>query len=69
MTNSHVVHEAATIRLTFADGQSAAATLIGDDPDTDTAVLRTDAALLLPAAFGRSQTLKVGQLAIAVGNP
>jgi len=69
MTNSHVVHEAATIRLTFADGQHAAATLIGEDPDTDTAVLRTDAALLSPAALGRSQTLKVGQLAIAVGNP
>jgi S1-C subfamily serine protease len=69
MTNSHVVHGAGTIRLTFADGQSAAATLIGEDPDTDTAVLRTDAAVLLPAALGRSQTLKVGQLAIAVGNP
>jgi S1-C subfamily serine protease len=69
MTNSHVVHEAGAIRLTFADGQSAAATLIGEDPDTDTAILRTDAAVLSPAALGRSQTLKVGQLAIAVGNP
>ena len=69
MTNSHVVHEAGAIRLTFADGQHAAATLIGEDPDTDTAVLRTDAAVLSPAALGRSQILKVGQLAIAVGNP
>ena len=69
MTNSHVVHEAGNIRLTFADGQHAAATLIGEDPDTDTAVLRTDAAVSSPAALGRSQTLKVGQLAIAVGNP
>jgi S1-C subfamily serine protease len=69
MTNSHVVHEAGNIRLTFADGQHASATLIGEDPDTDTAVLRTDAAVLSPAALGRSQTLKVGQLAIAVGNP
>jgi len=69
MTNSHVVHGAGTIRLTLSDGQSASATLIGEDPDTDTAVLRTEAAVLSPAALGRSQTLKVGQLAIAVGNP
>ncbi len=69
MTNSHVVHDAGNIRLSFADGQRASASLIGDDPDTDTAVLRTDAPVLLPAALGKSQTLKVGQLAIAVGNP
>src|SRR5271168_2748464 len=69
MTNSHVVHDAGNIRLTFSDGQSAAAMLLGDDPDTDTAVLRTDAAILSPAVLGKSQTLKVGQLAIAVGNP
>jgi S1-C subfamily serine protease len=69
MTNSHVVHDAGNIRLTFANGQSAAAILVGDDPDTDTAVLHTDAAAMSPAALGRSQTLKVGQLAIAVGNP
>lgn len=69
ITNSHVVHDAGTIRLTFANGQGAAAMLVGDDPDTDTAVLRTDAAVLSPAVLGKSQTLKVGQLAIAVGNP
>jgi S1-C subfamily serine protease len=69
MTNSHVVHDAGNIRLTFADGQRAAAMLIGDDPDTDTAVLRTDAGVLSPASLGKSQDLKVGQLAIAVGNP
>ncbi len=69
MTNSHVVHGAANIHLTFADGQRVGATLVGEDPDTDTAVLRTDAAAWLPAALGSSRTLKVGQLAIAVGNP
>jgi len=55
--------------LTFADGHTASATLVGDDPDTDTAVLRTDTVLLSPAILGKSQSLKVGQLAIAVGNP
>jgi len=69
MTNSHVVHDAASIQLTFADGQKASATLVGEDPDTDTAVLRTDAVTLSPAVLGKSRNLKVGQLAIAVGNP
>jgi S1-C subfamily serine protease len=69
ITNSHVVHDAGNIHLTFADGQSAVAMLVGDDPDTDTAVLRTNAEVLSPAVLGKSQTLKVGQLAIAVGNP
>jgi len=69
MTNSHVVHDAGSIRLTFADGQRATATLVGDDPDSDTAVLRTDVAALFPAVLGKSRNLKVGQLAIAVGNP
>ncbi len=68
MTNSHVVHDAGSIRLTFADGQRATATLVGDDPDSDTAVLRTDVAALFPAVLGKSRNLKVGQLAIAVGN-
>src|ERR1700733_3424500 len=69
MTNSHVVNGAASIQLTFADGQKASATLVGEDPDTDTAVLRTDAVTMSPAVLGKSQNLKVGQLAIAVGNP
>ncbi len=69
MTNSHVVHGAGSIQLTFADGQKAGAILLGEDPDTDTAVLRADAVVLAPAFLGKSQNLKVGQLAIAVGNP
>ena len=69
MTNSHVVHEATNIHLTFADGHRTSALLVGEDPDTDTAVLRADATALVPAILGQSRTLKVGQLAIAVGNP
>lgn len=69
MTNSHVVHDAGSIQLTFADGQRVSATVLGEDPDTDTAVLRADASSFSPAVLGRSQSLKVGQLAIAVGNP
>ena len=69
LTNSHVVHAAKRITLTFLDGASADAMRIGDDPDTDVAVLRTDHMLTPAAVLGNSKDLKVGQLAIAVGNP
>jgi S1-C subfamily serine protease len=69
LTNSHVVHDANQINLTFVDGSTAIAMGIGDDPDTDIAVLRTDHLVTAPAALGNSKDLRVGQLAIAVGNP
>ena len=69
LTNSHVVHAADRITLTFLDGATADAMRIGDDPDTDIAVLRTDHMFTPSAALGNSKGLKVGQLAIAVGNP
>ena len=69
MTNSHVVNGASSIHLTFAGGRKISATLIGEDPDTDTAVLSSDVRTLAPAVLGKSQNLKVGQLVIAVGNP
>jgi S1-C subfamily serine protease len=70
LTNSHVVNAASEIVVSFPDGQSCRATLIGDDPDTDVAVLRIDVAGQLPfAALGSRQQLVVGQVAIAIGNP
>ena len=69
LTNSHVVHSAEEIQLTFPDGQKCHAELVGDDPDTDLAVLRIGDVSVAPVPLGSSQTLKVGQLAIAIGNP
>jgi S1-C subfamily serine protease len=69
LTNSHVVHGATGISLTFSDGRKLLATVVGEDPDTDTAVLSSNIKVLSPPVLGRSQNLKVGQLAIAVGNP
>ncbi len=69
VTNSHVVHGASAVRATFADGASYDAQVIGDDPDTDIAVLRVGASGLATAELGRSRDVRVGQLAIAIGNP
>jgi len=69
LTNSHVVHGARSIRATFADGLTREVDLIGEDPDTDIAVLRFGASGVNSAALGSSRALRVGQLAIAIGNP
>src|SRR6266850_2180401 len=69
LTNSHVVHGADEITLSFPDGQKSHAELVGDDPDTDLAVLRVGDVSIVPVPLGSSQNLKVGQLAIAIGNP
>src|SRR5579859_5845198 len=69
LTNSHVVHGARAIRASFADGHSYDADLIGEDPDTDIAVIRIGAAGLTPVKLGSSRAVRVGQLAIAIGNP
>ena len=69
LTNSHVVHRAEEIQLTFPDGHKCHAELVGDDPDTDLAVLRIGDVNVAPVPLGSSQNLKVGQLAIAIGNP
>src|SRR4051812_22089520 len=69
LTNSHVVDKAGALTVVMTDGRSMRADLIGQDADTDLAVIRIDGSALPWATLGDSRAVRVGQIAIAIGNP
>ncbi|MGI6603885.1 MAG: PDZ domain-containing protein [Firmicutes bacterium] len=69
LTNDHVVGGASHIVVTLADGRQVSGEVVGTDPTTDLAVVKIAATNLVPAILGRSDNLRVGELAVAIGNP
>lgn len=68
-SNSHVIHEAEKIRVHFLDGRESEGYLVGEDPETDLAIIKVDQANHISAELGESSSLVIGQLVIAIGNP
>ena len=71
VTNNHVVDSAQKVTVTFADGTSVPATVVGVDPESDLAVIKVDskAVKLQPISVGDSSNAKVGEFVVAIGNP
>ena len=69
LTNSHVVHKAREILVSTSEAERFTADLVGDDPDSDLAVLRASVGVVPHIRFGSSGALQIGQLAVAIGNP
>jgi S1-C subfamily serine protease len=69
VTNHHVIEDALTIKVAFADGIELDATVVGSDPSTDIAIIKVYEGDLKPLQFANSDLLEVGQIAIAIGNP
>ncbi|HEX5216100.1 MAG TPA: trypsin-like peptidase domain-containing protein [Vicinamibacterales bacterium] len=69
ITNSHVISGATALRVTLQDGRVLRGDVVGDDPDTDLAVLRVGGSSFPAARLGDSNLARVGQIAIAIGNP
>ena len=69
VTNQHVIAGADSIRVQLADGRIAEATIVGQDPDTDIAILELSIGHLPIMPMGRSDTLRVGDIVLAIGNP
>jgi serine protease DegQ len=69
LTNHHVVEAADEIEIALADGKKLLAKVVGNDPDTDLAVLRVTTGSLPAITFGQSEAMRVGDVVLAIGNP